>query len=187
MNNQSRTTRHSPFSILHSQSGFTLAELLVSISIIILFTAVLLPSFTNFGRRNELRQGAQFVQSKIMEAKSYALAPRSGGGTSIQEYEFRAPVGVSIPGCSAGVGTYAILEVTTTDTTVVVCEKLPSGLTFTTPQRSVTFSVEGQGAIIPPPPPNETTFTIEHPRLTAANTLNMIVRRATGQVTITSP
>lgn len=185
----------SPFSIFNSQlsilryrRGFTLAELLVSMGLIILFTAFLLPSFSGFGRRNELLQGSQLIQSRIFEAKAYALAPRAAGGVSITDYRFVAPVTSAISGCGASASTYAIVEITESSSLAVLCAELPAGLRFISPERVVTFSVVRQGAITEPVPPATTTFQIEHTRLNSpGNTRTIEVRRATGQVTITSP
>lgn len=170
---------------IRRELGFTLAELLVSIGIIVLFTAVLLPAFGDFGKRNELTQAGLLVQTKILETKSLALAPRASPGVGISQYVFTAPANPSVVGCT-GDDRYAITEVTASGTNLVVCDVMPGGIFFRPPQTSVTFGVVAQGAITPPGP--DIIFQIEHPRLTPPNnTRTITVRRATAQITITAP
>ena len=170
--------------------GFTLAELLVSIGIIILFTAVLLPAFSGFGRRNELRQTAQFVESKILETRGYALAPRAGPATPIERYEFIAPA--NLPACSSPDGSrLAIVEVAGSGSEVVTCELLPGGIVFTNPARRTAFSVTGQGEVDDANSDdtgNRVNYQIRHPRLTAGeNTRTIRVHVPTGLITIETP
>ena len=170
---------------IKSQRGFTLAELLVSIGIIVLFTAVMLPAFGDFGKRNELTQAGLLVQTKILEAKSLALSPRAAPGVGISQYRFTAPANPSVSGCT-GDDRYAITEITASQTNLVVCDVMPGGITFRNAQAFVTFDVVRQGAI--DPPGADIIFQIEHPRLTPPNnTRTITVRRATAQITIETP
>jgi Tfp pilus assembly protein FimT len=171
----------------HTSPAFTLIELLVSITLIVIFLAVLFPAFSGFGRRNELLQGAQLIQSRIYEARAFAQAPRAGGGAGIERYEFRAPVTVAIAGCPAGNDRYAILEwLRSGSLQVVACETLPTGLRFSNLSTQVEFSVEQQGAVVNAGSQNP-RFTLLHPRLTASNDeRNIVVNRNTGQVSISS-
>lgn len=59
------------------KKGFTLVELIVTVSIILIMLALSLPSFSNYGRENELYQTYLNIKSAIDETKNYALAPRS--------------------------------------------------------------------------------------------------------------
>jgi len=56
--------------------GFTLVELLISISIIILLVAVYIPYHRQFATKNELNMAMQELNEKVLQAQSLALAPR---------------------------------------------------------------------------------------------------------------
>jgi len=56
------------------QAGFTLVELLVSVTIIILITGMTLPIYESFVRRNDLDLIAQSLALTIRRAETYARA-----------------------------------------------------------------------------------------------------------------
>lgn len=67
-------------------SGFTLVELMVSISIVTVMMAVGLPAFKNYGRKAELNQAATDIQVAILQAHNLALAPESDKPSSVDYY-----------------------------------------------------------------------------------------------------
>lgn len=57
--------------------GFTLIELIITISIMGLMTAVLLPAMRSYERHNKLESAAEQLKSTLTEARTMALAPRA--------------------------------------------------------------------------------------------------------------
>lgn len=66
--------------------GFTLVELLVSISIVTVMMGVGLPAFRNYGRKAELNQAATDIQVAILQAHNLALAPESDKPSAVDYY-----------------------------------------------------------------------------------------------------
>lgn len=60
----------------NKSAGFTLAEMLVVIAIIIIISVLTVPSYNNFRRASQLRQAAQDVRQAIVDAQNMALAPK---------------------------------------------------------------------------------------------------------------
>lgn len=56
--------------------GFTIIELLVTISIMALLTIAVLPGLRTLDRKNQLAVASADINSGILQAKSYAMAPR---------------------------------------------------------------------------------------------------------------
>lgn len=73
--------------------GFTLIELIVSLSIIVLVASVGVPAFRYFGAQEELNHSAQLVASQLQEAQALSLAPRASQVVSDTQYfvEFVLP------------------------------------------------------------------------------------------------
>ena len=59
-------------------AGFTLIELMVSVSVIVMMLAVTLPAFGTFQRNQSIKNAAETIREAILETNNYALAPRSG-------------------------------------------------------------------------------------------------------------
>ncbi len=62
------------------KSGFTIVDLLVSISIFVIITAVTLSNFSRGRQRDDLEQGSLIVVSVLQQAQAYALAGQTVGG-----------------------------------------------------------------------------------------------------------
>ena len=60
-----------------NKNGFTLVEMLVVISIIILVSVVVVPSITPFLKGQALSKGARIVQSNALAARSMAINSRA--------------------------------------------------------------------------------------------------------------
>src|SRR5215212_6106389 len=76
----------------YQKKAFTLLEVLVSVFIITLLTAVSLPRLREFQVRKQLELTALEVKSAILETKNYALAPRNvtpGAGRKIRSYAIK--------------------------------------------------------------------------------------------------
>lgn len=58
--------------------GFTLVELLVTISIISLLTIIMIPALRSFDRRNRVESAAEQMKAALMEVRNYSMSPRSG-------------------------------------------------------------------------------------------------------------
>ena len=63
--------------MIMKSAGFTLVELMVSVSIIVLMMGVGLPAFRQYGRRAELAQAGTDIQVALLQAHNFALAPES--------------------------------------------------------------------------------------------------------------
>lgn len=59
---------------LPAKAGFTLIEILVAVSLIVILTSVSLPSFNTFTKRQRLIQAAKDLKSHLRGAQSKALA-----------------------------------------------------------------------------------------------------------------
>lgn len=79
-------------------AGFTLVELLVSISIMIVMLGVGMPAFQKYGRRAELQQAATDIQVALMQAHSLALAPEADKPSGVNYYgvQFTAPISFNV-------------------------------------------------------------------------------------------
>lgn len=74
--------------------GFTLIELIVTLTIIISFTALGVPSFSRFGSQQVLVQESEKSLAILAEAQSLSLAPL--GGHSAYVVDFRVPKTVEL-------------------------------------------------------------------------------------------
>lgn len=64
------------------KKAFTIIELLVTVGIIALLTAFMIPAFNNLGDREELDNEANRLAGLIIETRSYAQSPRTSGLSS---------------------------------------------------------------------------------------------------------
>jgi Tfp pilus assembly protein FimT len=88
-----------PMKCLAHTAAFTLAELLIVISIVTLMTGMMLPGFTNYIRTQEVRQAQEQVKNDLRTVQNRALA-----GVDLQ-------AGASYWGISfsSGLSTYTLL------------------------------------------------------------------------------
>ena len=159
----------------HPKKAFTLLEVLVSVFIIVLLTAVSLPRLREFQVRNQLQLTALEVKSAILETKNYALAPRNvtpGGERKIRSYAIKI-CGVQNSFCPSA-NSYQILECQTKEpptdarscmsgtiyglpdseeVSVSLWQKLPQNISFSNINQwlgfgILRFSVEEQGKLV---------------------------------------
>jgi len=62
------------------QSGFTLLEMIVVLSIMGLLMAIAAPSFSGFARRMELRRSVTLLETDFKAARSHAMTTTTGAG-----------------------------------------------------------------------------------------------------------
>lgn len=62
---------------MHGRGGFSLIEVVVSISIVALMIGVGVPAFRQYGRLASFRQAANEIQSAILQAHNLSLAPEA--------------------------------------------------------------------------------------------------------------
>ena len=172
--------------------GFTLVELMVSISIVTVMMAVGLPAFQNYGRKAELNQAATDIQTAILQAHNLALAPESDKPSSEKYYGVKFDViknsfdvvrgnwEASSSGC----------PVLPDPITLVEHHSLPAGISMksptATPQESdcVGYLV-GTGAT--PANGNRTSITLKSSKIPEGNNKNIQqvkINSVTGQVSI---
>lgn len=80
----------------NNNAGFTLAEMLVVIFIIIMISVLTINSYNSFKRSSQLRQAAQDVRQAIVDAQNMALAPKEIPGIGIPKsyvLNFQNPIG----------------------------------------------------------------------------------------------
>lgn len=95
-----------------SSSGFTFVELLISVSIISLIASAAIPGFSNYMKRQDLRQSAEQIKSDIRSAQINALA---GAYSDVAGADFWA---LHFP---AGFSSYSIYTCANTDTVLTDC------------------------------------------------------------------
>lgn len=71
------------------EKGYTLIELLVSISITVILLGLGFSSFRSFGAASELDTGADRIRSVLLEARNLAFSPESGTSQDIAFYGVR--------------------------------------------------------------------------------------------------
>ncbi len=78
--------------------GYTLVELLVTLSILALMASVVVPGLKPYNQRTLLFQSAETAKAAILEARTYALSPRGLPGLSPISYKavFQKPNGFEI-------------------------------------------------------------------------------------------
>ncbi len=123
----------------------SLIEILVVLGIMVLFLAIAIPAYGVFERRNALNLNTQKVKDSILEAKNYALAPRTEKPDTVNNYLiYFAPdgdmnkyeIGEGDPNNPQDPKNYS----------VIVTRDLPSNITFSN-RCWIKFSVSGQGGI----------------------------------------
>ena len=162
------------------QAGFTLVELLVSISIIVVMMGVGLPAFQTYGRTAELKQAGTDVQGAMLQAHNLALAPEADKPSADDYY------GVSFNPQNTSYDLIRGVHVSTgacpTTPTILEHHVLPLAISMTP---SVAFCVGylvGRGAE-PSIDPALTSIAITSNRL-PGTTMSIQVNQVTGQVTV---
>jgi len=156
------------------KNGFTLVELLTTIAIMTMLLAIVVPSYNNFGRSNELDQVGQTVKSAILTTNNYALSPRAGV-YGLVDYKI---VFANIPG---GGFSYTIYEDTASSSTVVESSKF-SKIYSLTAEKTITYLLATRGLITVQPSPS--TIEITNSRLILSNKINVNINTINGNIDI---
>ncbi len=141
-------------------AGFTMVELLISISIFILITAVVILNFSSGKYRDELTSAGSLVQSAVREAQTFTSAgstaacpglpvgtPQNGYGVYLDQPFGVAPEVIIFADCES---TVSYLTYSASDDALVRRVILPPRVTFTT--LGVTcLSSPCSTAVAPPP------------------------------------
>ncbi len=126
--NTRRLNLHAP----RDTRGFTLLELLVVVSILVMIFGVAIASFNSFNRRSRLQQAALNFKSALRFAQTRAISAEkpSGGCTTFVGMRVAFP----------GAGSYTIDHECTEGTVgTVETTTLPSGITFVSIPTAFTF------------------------------------------------
>ena len=121
------------------RKGYTLIEVLVSLTIIGLLFGFGFASFRDFSRRQHLASVARTIKGelRLVQGKASAAEKPAGCNTKIlSSYSFRiTPPSLYevIANCSGGVNV------------TIKTENLPDGVTMTSTQNTISFKVLGQG------------------------------------------
>ena len=170
------------------QKGFTLLELLVSVSIITLLIGTGIPAFRHFGRVSQLDQAADQVKGAILDARAYALGPRAEKGAAADWYQ------ISFDQVAEK---YTLSE---TASTTLSTTSLPPFIQISSATSPIGFSISGQGAVVnpsdldttvTPPKPRPFATAVGNPtvvlinsQLGSATKRTISVNRQTGAVSI---
>lgn len=164
--------------------GFTLIEILVSMSIVVLMLGVGIPAFQEFGKQAELNQSASEVQNAIFEARNLSLSPEADKKPEIDYY------GLIFHSDGTGPDTnqYSVIRVNSNNPPtipidpdlIVKTRTLPNGLSFQAIPTKLWYSIAGQG---------EVSFSGDNPIVfrTGSNPAvgkELVVNQVTGQVVI---
>ena len=158
------------------KNGFTLVELLTTIAIMTMLLAIVVPSYNNFGRSNELDQVGQTVKSAILATNNYALSPRAGV-YGLVDYKI---VFENIPG---GGFSYTIYEDTASSSTVVESSKF-SKIYSLNESKTITYSLTNRGQITASP---NSTIEITNSSLLIQKVVNINVDTLSGNVVTARP
>lgn len=125
-----------------SSKSFTLIELLITIFIIVFLLVLSIPLLRQFRQRTDLKMAALEIQSTILEAKSYAMAPpKEAKGIQSYSFKFGDQNDPILPNPSS----YAIFETKTNLSQRIVGDIhfLPKGtsVAFVSPLSDIKFQV----------------------------------------------
>ncbi|MCA9388646.1 prepilin-type N-terminal cleavage/methylation domain-containing protein [Candidatus Berkelbacteria bacterium] len=131
--------------------GFTLVEILVSMSIVVLMLGVGIPAFQQFGKQAELDQAASEVQTAILEARNLALSPEAGKAPQIDYYGLI----FHSDGSGGQTNQYSVVRIDSNnpptlplaDDLIVKIRTLPRGLAFQQTPTNLWYSIIGQGEV----------------------------------------
>ncbi|MDO8513161.1 MAG: prepilin-type N-terminal cleavage/methylation domain-containing protein [bacterium] len=106
-----------------SKFGFTLIELMITISIMGILTVVMIPAIRSFDRRNKVTSAAEQLKSAILEARNYSMSPRFSD-TNIDRYSVMMDLSQTPVEYEVG-----YFEKTTNTWHSIAPRKLPKGVT----------------------------------------------------------
>jgi prepilin-type N-terminal cleavage/methylation domain-containing protein len=161
--------------------GFSLVELLVSISIVAVMLGVGIPAFRAYGQKAELGQAATDIQVALLQAHNLALAPESDKPVVVDYYgvqfyeseglsKFKLIRGVKGVGCP-------------TSPEVIEDHTLPAGISLTSDSLGCSGYLVGTGAS--PVVPANYAVTLHSSRAARDSNLQRIsINPVTGQVTL---
>ena len=98
--------------------GFTLVELLVSVSILAVLTAVTIPNFNNFIRSQNLKQSQEQIKNGIRDTQIRAMA--GVDSTNYSYWVFRASSGGTTFNIGKSADTTSCGSITVVDTSAVL-------------------------------------------------------------------
>jgi type IV fimbrial biogenesis protein FimT len=143
----------------HAAVGFTLVELLVTLAVLAVLTAIAVPSFSEMMANSRIRGAAGSLQAALLKARSEALkrnctvtvVPGAGGwntGWAVVAAEAdcsRAPGDVYVGDLSLLVDNARGISITTTPANLADVRYMRSGRPVATPSFRITRDPEGAG------------------------------------------
>ena len=167
-------------------AGFSLVELLVSISIVTLMLGVGVPAFRAYGRQSAFDQAATDIQVAVLQAHNLAFAPETNKPSMDNYY------GLSV---NAVTGTYDVVRNCWPTSLPNSCpnprqpdviierHQLEAGIIFSSQPSPVGYLV-GMGGepVVSAPPAN--AISIRSNQLSGASDKVITVNPVTGQVTV---
>lgn len=162
------------------KQGFTLIEILVTITIVGLLLVVSIPNFRSFKYKNDLARAAEIVQSGIYETRNLALAPSVDKLEATKYYVFSAEAEGNIFKINEAAYLPDQVGSETSSMTLVQTGSLPANVKFDN-NEEIYFSIEKQGKI--------EEIVGYNPLIISHSSLKNIVKdieinTVTGQVTI---
>lgn len=160
------------------KNGFTLIEILVTITIVAFLLIVSIPAFRNYQYKNDLTRSADMVQSAIYETKNLSLAPQIDKQNNTTYYAINF---------DSGTNQMIIYEASSdttlpSDGTLVKTFDLPNNIIFSDDTvANIYFSIAKQGKIVGSDT-QDIIITISSDKLEKNNTKTIEVNNITGQV-----
>ena len=165
------------------QRGFTLIELMVTTSIVVILLGAGVPAFRKFGRVQQLSLGADQVKSALLDTRGYALNPRAERNNTTVNTDCLSGSVYSIV-FTPGNSNYQINE----GTCVVSTGTLPSSISILSASSPISFAV-GSGQVVAPvcvsgQPCNDPSITLDHDQMGTSDIRTISINRETGVVTV---
>lgn len=163
--------------------AFTLIELMVTLSIVVLMLSGGVPAFNRFNYNNELQRSVDTVVNGINEAKTLALAPSQDKKALYDSYKIEFIKGGYEISVGKWDGNNDLIKNENLGVEKIRTDYLASRVTMSQPDigKKIIFSITNLGGIIYPQAA-DISITLNHAKISKSQ--KIIINSETGQVSI---